>query len=153
MHSILTWTQIAAGLRRRPLPACVRIATWQVEHPQAAGMTRSLGLPVGQIADWRLPHPNCHGLHVREYPGYYTAHVDQVNPRCDLPGHLTADVPLVGGGAALGALIGLLVGESAGAMLVGAVLGGAVAAAVAGAQEAAVCAGPASTGAGHSTAR
>ena len=145
MRSVLTWAQIAADLRRQPLPVCVRLAAWQVEHPQAAGMTRSLGLPVGQLADWRMPHPNCHGLHVREYPGYYTAHVDQVNPRCDLPGHVAADVPLVGGGAALGALVGLILGESASGMLLGAVLGGALGAAAASAQEAAACTGSAPT--------
>jgi hypothetical protein len=141
MRSALTWAHVAAELRHRPLPACLRLAAWQVEHPSAAGLTRSLGLPVGQVADWRMPHPNCHGLHVREYPGYYTAHVDQVNPRCDLPGHLAADVPLVASGAAFGALVGLLVGESASAMLVGAVLGGAMGAAAASAREAAACAG------------
>jgi hypothetical protein len=103
-------------------------------------MTRSLGLPVGQLADWRMPHPNCHGLHVREYAGYYTAHVDQVNPRCDLPGHLAADAPLVGGAAALGALVGLALGESTQAMLVGAVIGGAVGVLAASAQETAACA-------------
>lgn len=139
MHSVLTWAQVAADLRRRPLPACVRLATWQVEHPQAAGMTPSVGLPVGQLADWRMPHPNCHGLHVREYPGYYTAHVDKINPRCDLPGHLAADAPLVGGGAALGALVGLVLGESPGAMLLGALIGGAVGAAAASSVESAAC--------------
>lgn len=102
-------------------------------------MTRSVGLPVGQIADWRMPHPNCHGLHVREYVGYYTAHLDRVNPRCDLVGHLAGDAPLVGGGAALGALVGLAVGESAGAMLIGAIIGGALGGAAASTQEAASC--------------
>src|SRR5262245_17938103 len=135
MRSVMTWAQVASELRRHPLPACVRLGPWHVEHPQAAGMTRSVGLPVGQIADWRLPHPNCHGLHVREYVGYYTAHVDHINPRCDLAGHMTMDVPLVGGGAALGALVGLLVGESASAMFVGAIVGGALGAAAASAQE------------------
>lgn len=150
MRSVITWAQVAAELRRRPLPACLRVTAWQIEHPQAAGMTRSLGLPVGQLADWRMPHPNCHGLHVREYPGYYTAHVDQVNPRCDLPGHLATDAPLVGGGAALGALVGLVVGESVSAMLVGAVIGGALGAAAASAREGAACSGPTSPRPGRS---
>ncbi len=151
MRSVLTWAQVAADLRRRPLPACLRLAAWQVEHPQAAGMTPSLGLPVGQLADWRMPHPNCHGLHVREYPGYYTAHVDKINPRCDLPGHLTADVPLVGGGAALGALMGLIVGESASSMLIGAIIGGALGAAAASAAETAACAAASASPPRHST--
>lgn len=141
MRNTATWKSVAVALRSGPPPACVRVPAWQVEHPTAAGMTRSVGLPLGQVADWRWPHPNCHGLHVREYVGYYTVHVDQVNPRCDLPGHITVDAPLVGGGAALGALVGLVIGESAGAMMIGALIGGAMGAAAASAHEAASCAG------------
>ena len=141
MRNLMTWKSVAVALRSGPQSTCVRVPAWQVEHPTAAGMTRSVGLPVGQVADWRMPHPNCHGLHVREYVGYYTVHVDQVNPRCDLPGHIALDAPLVGGGAALGALVGLAIGESAGAMMIGALIGGAMGAAAASAHEAASCAG------------
>ena len=148
MRSALTWAQVAALLRWRPRPACVRLEAWQIEHPQAAGMTRSVGLPVGQLADWRMAHPSCHGLHVREYVGYYTAHLDKVHPRCNLAGHMAVDAPLVGGGAALGGLVGLVLGESRSAMVIGALIGGALGAAAASAHEAAGCAGAVSARAG-----
>lgn len=139
MRNVMTWEGVVAWLRRHPQPACVRIEIWQVEHPTNAGMTRSMGLPVGQLADWRMPHPHCGGLHVREYRGYYTVHLDRVNPRCDLPGHLAVDAPLIGSGAALGALIGIALGESPGSMLVGALIGGAIGTALASTQETSEC--------------
>ena len=137
---ISTWAQIAVHLSNQPAHSCMKIEKRRVEHPQAAGMGRSIGLPIGQFADWRMRFPNCHGLHVREFTDHYTAHIDQVNPGCDLPGHVVTDVPVVGGGAAVGALVGLILGESAGAMLVGAVIGGLVGASVAVAKETAACA-------------
>lgn len=137
--SILTWAQIAAHLIANPAQSCVKLEKWRVEHPQVAGLRRSLGLPLGQMGDWRMPYPNCGGLHVREFADYYTAHVDRVNPNCDLPGHMSSDAPAVGGGAALGALVGLILGESAGAMMVGALIGGALGAAATGTQEKAAC--------------
>jgi hypothetical protein len=80
--------------------------------------------------------PGCgNGLHVREYGDRYTAHLDLVNPNCDLASHIAADAPIVAGGVALGALIGVALGESPGAMLVGALLGGALGAAVTSASE------------------
>ena len=115
MHS---WAGVANYLRSQPSPACLRVLKRDVQHPTVAGMTRSLGLPVGQIADWRMPHPNCHGLHVREYLSYYTAHVDKKNPRCDLPAHLAEDTPLTSTdpcatGAGLGQLAETLLQEFA----------------------------------------
>lgn len=140
-NAVITWNHVAAYLQQQPTHSSVGVMKWQVEHPQAAGLQRSLGLPVGQLADWRMP--SCrNGLHVREYVDRYTAHVDSVNPHCDLPGHLAADAPLVVGAAAIGALVGLALGESPAAMLVGALLGGAVGAAAAGATEAARCTPP-----------
>jgi len=142
MHSnVMTWNEIVAHLRQQPARSCISLWKRQVEHPTAAGLRRSLGLPVAQVADWRMP--GCgHGLHVREYADRYTAHIDQVNPNCDLPGHVIADAPKVAGGAALGALLGLILGESAGAMAIGALLGGAIGAGAAAGDEAAACAAP-----------
>lgn len=139
---VLTWAQVAQHLARQGRASCITIAKRQVEHPQAAGMLRSLGLPLGQIADWRMPRPGCHGLHVREFTDHYTVHIDAVNPHCDLPGHVAADAPAVGGGAALGALVGLVLGESAGAMIVGALIGGALGASATAAKEKAACPTP-----------
>lgn len=136
--TVMTWAQIASYLGAHPEHRFLRVEKWAVEHPTASGMRQSLGLPVGQFADWRMPSPHCGGLHVREFVDHYTVHSDQVNPHCDLPGHIVQDTPAVGGGAALGALVGLVLGESAGAMLVGALVGSAFGAAAASAQERAV---------------
>lgn len=137
-NAVLTWSHVVAYLRRQPAHACVGVLKWQVEHPQAGGLRRSVGLPVGQFADWRMP--GCgNGLHVREYGDRYTAHLDLVNPNCDFPSHIAADAPIVAGGAAVGALIGLALGESPGAMLVGALLGGALGASVMSTSETTKC--------------
>lgn len=141
-NAVMTWRQVAQQLSTQAAHACMRIPKWQVQHPRAAGMARSLGLPVGQFGDWRMPYPNCHGLHVREFTDHYTAHIDRVNPNCDVAGHVNADAPAVGGGAALGALIGLILGESAGAMVVGALIGGALGASATASTEAKACARP-----------
>lgn len=136
----LSWNEVARHLGKEHTRSCATIEKSRVEHPQAAGMRASVGLPVGQIGDWRMPYPNCHGLHVREFADHYTAHLDAANPNCDLPGHIALDTPAVGGGAALGALAGLILGESAGAMIVGALIGGAIGAAAEASKEQANCA-------------
>ena len=127
----LTWTDVTRYLQQPGAPKVAAIAKHQVEHPLDAGMLRSLGVPMGQFADWRMPSPHCGGLHVREFVDRYTAHVDQVNPVCDLPGHIAVDAPAIGGGVAIGALVGLALGESAGAVLLGALVGGLLGCAVA----------------------
>lgn len=133
----LSWTNVTRYLQQTDAPKVVTMAKHDVEHPCDAGMVRSLGVPLGQLADWRMPAPHCGGLHVREFVDRYTAHVDQVNPVCDLPGHMASDAPTIGGGVAIGALVGLALGESAGAMLVGALIGGLVGTAVAASAESA----------------
>ncbi len=141
-RTAMTWSDVLAYLRQQPSHACAGVRKWEVEHPQAAGLRRSLGLPVGQLADWRML--GCgHGLHVREYADRYTAHIDHVNPNCDLPGHVVSDAPKVAGGAALGALLGLALGESPRAMMLGALIGGALGASAAASDEAAKCSAPA----------
>jgi hypothetical protein len=55
-------------------------------------------------------------LHIREYSGYYTVHIDRVDPRKDLFGHLLIDAPefLVGiiSAISIGKLIGSVVDDS-----------------------------------------
>ena len=55
-------------------------------------------------------------LHIREYSGYYTVHIDRVDPRKDLFGHLLIDAPefLVGiiSAISIGKLIGSVVNDS-----------------------------------------
>jgi hypothetical protein len=55
-------------------------------------------------------------LHIREYSGYYTVHIDRVDPRKDPLGHLLIDAPefLVGiiSAISIGKLIGSVVNDS-----------------------------------------
>lgn len=55
-------------------------------------------------------------LHIREYSGYYTVHIDRVDPRKDPFGHLLIDAPefLVGiiSAISIGKLIGSVVNDS-----------------------------------------
>lgn len=119
-----TWYDVARFLEHQPRGSVLRLEKYQVQHPADAGMAASIGLPLGQSADWRSSAPECAGLHVRDFETYYSAHLDVVNPRCDLPGHITADTPQVAGGLAFGALLGAAFGKSKEATLVGAMLGG-----------------------------
>ncbi|WP_170136164.1 hypothetical protein [Nannocystis exedens] len=98
-------------LEREPAGAWIRLARASIVHPHMEGAVRSLGWPRGQIADWRFPPtPGCRGLHVHEYADRWEAHVDRVHPACDPLGHLQHDAPqiLIGGGALVGGLLGLL---------------------------------------------
>lgn len=121
---VFTWSAIANHLATQPHGSVVRVEKYQVEHPRDAGMRPSLGLPVGQCTDWRYKFPSCGGLHVRDFGTFYSAHLDRVNPECDPVGHVMSDTPQIAGGLALGALIGLALGNSKEAALVGAMFGG-----------------------------
>ena len=60
---------------------------------------------------------------MRDYGAHYVAHLDRANPVCDPVGHAVHDTPQLAGGAALGALVGLLIGRSKEALLAGAAVG------------------------------
>ena len=121
---MLTWNQIAISLRGSAPGAIMRVEKHQVPHPRDAGMTMSLGLPLGQTTDFRMPFPNCGGLHVRDFGTHYEAHLDQRNPHCDPVGHAVVDTPAVAGAVALGALAGIALGRSKESLFVGAAIGG-----------------------------
>lgn len=103
------------------------VSRFAVPHPRAIGMRRGMGLPKGQRAHWRLQLKDGSGLHVHEHDRVFNAHVDRVDPRTSLVGHLRHDVgPLyiatvaVAGavvGHALGGRQGAAVGAMAGAVL------------------------------------
>lgn len=119
----MTWPQVVQHLKSKPAGTLFRVEKYQVQHPRDGGLHLSFGLPVGQQADYRLSYPNCGGLHVRDYGTHYVAHLDRVNPACDPVGHVIQDTPSLAGGAALGALVGLLIGRSKEALIAGAALG------------------------------
>ncbi|HJK92322.1 MAG TPA: hypothetical protein RMH85_01285 [Polyangiaceae bacterium LLY-WYZ-15_(1-7)] len=121
-----TWDMVAAQLHFLPRGQFVRVEKRCVTHPLDAGFRKTLGLPRGQRADFRLELANCVGLHVQDFGSHYEAHLDQVDPACDVAEHLRRDAPgtYVLGAVGLGALIGLAIGQSKEAALAGSVLGG-----------------------------
>lgn len=119
-----SWHAVAQFLAQQPPRSVLRLEKYQIGHPSDAGMTLSLGLPLGQASDWRFCSPQCGGLHVRDFGAYYAAHLDQINPRCDTVAHVATDTPQLAGGLALGALVGAAFGKSKEATLVGAMVGG-----------------------------
>lgn len=120
-----SWEQVLDLLQQESPGTILRLPKHWVPHPEDAGAIRSLGLPFGQSADFRWRLGDCTGLHVRDFQGFYEAHLDEVHPACGFVEHLRQDAPhaYVAGMAALGALSGLLLGRSKESTLVGAGLG------------------------------
>jgi hypothetical protein len=114
-----TWSQIADRLRRLEHYAGLRVNKEVVDPPVEAGGVRTLALPVGQLIDWRLDLGADDVMHVREYDREYVCHLEPVH-RCNgrpMPAsHLEA-------GAALGALVGLVLAPARDAGTASAILG------------------------------
>lgn len=122
MH-IYTWHEVARHLATLTPGTVLAFDKARIQHPRDGGLTPSLGLPVGQRGDWRYSYPSCGGLHVRDFGRSYSAHLDRVNPNCNPVDHVMQDTPQISGGAALGALIGLMLGRSKESALIGAAIG------------------------------
>ncbi len=122
------WRRVLQQLETCPRGTFLRVPRSSVLHPLDAGFQYSIGLPRGQSADFRLTLPDCRGLHVQDFGTHYEAHVDVVDPACDLGEHLFEDAPgaLVASAAGLGGLAGLAVGRDGSAALVGVLVGGAL---------------------------
>jgi hypothetical protein len=123
--NLATWLQVAHALRVQPPGTVLRLPKWQYPHPVDSGAHVSIGLPLGQSADFRWRLPGCAGLHVRDFGSHFEAHVDSVDPGCDPVEHLRQDAPeaFVAGAAAIGALVGAVLGRSREATLAGAGIG------------------------------
>jgi hypothetical protein len=122
--AIQVWDDVRAQIEAAP-GSRVTLGLEGTPHPQEAGATRDLGLPVGQLDDWRFPPAgDCTGMHVHRFADRWVAHIDRVHPACSLVGHVRADAPqlLVGVGLALGAAVGARSGAVG--CILGAVLGG-----------------------------
>lgn len=87
-----TWADIDTQIRREGLRA-LTIRKSDIGHPREAGAKIGMGLPRGQLSDWRFPaRADCSSLHVSEFSGVWSAHVDAKHPGCDLVGHVREDV-------------------------------------------------------------
>jgi len=120
-----SWSSVVRALLHEETGSALKIPVYQVEHPLDAGMRRSVGLPMGQRTDYRLTLEDCQCLHVRDFGDHYEAHLDSVDPACDTLSHLFRDAPgpTIAGGAAIGALVGGLLGRSKESALAGASIG------------------------------
>lgn len=118
------WPEVAAVLATKPPGTTLQIDKAAIVAPADAGAVRSPGLPRGEDVSWRFPPSiTCQGLHVREYPAVYVAHLDRVHPDCDLVEHVAQDAPELVAGAIIGGFVGLVVGGRSSRVL-GAALGG-----------------------------
>jgi hypothetical protein len=125
MNAPLRWTVVAAILRAQPAGSIAWLPPARVEHPRAAGMTLTMGLPVGQRADYRLDVGGGQELVVTEFAHGFEARLDRRPTVSDFESVLrnTPGTSVVGLIAA-GALIGLALGRSKDSALVGATIGG-----------------------------
>ncbi len=125
---VWTWREIGQSLAGREPGAVLRVPKACVEHPSAAGLSLSIGLPFGQRADYRLRLKGCQGLHVHDFGTHYEAHLDKVHPECGVVEHLRRDAPktYVGVGIVVGALAGILLTKKPQGALAGAIAGAVV---------------------------
>lgn len=87
------WNQVLGQLANLPDHEIVSLPKWPIPHPLHAGAVEHVGLPRGQSADYRWKLRDCRGLHVQDFGDHWEAHIDLVDPRCDLVGHIEKDVP------------------------------------------------------------
>ncbi|HEY3357707.1 MAG TPA: hypothetical protein VGQ83_30925 [Polyangia bacterium] len=122
------WSEILAMLEAEPYATTLRVPRHLCEHPLDGGLRQSIGMPQGQRRDYRLKLPDRRCLHVRDFGVYYEAHVDEVDPGHSPIMHLVKDVPTayLTSTAALGGILGLLLGRSRRAMVAGLVAGAAL---------------------------
>lgn len=130
-----TWDEVIAELanERFSWRHRLRVEKGVLPHPLRAGMSVSVGLPEGQNADYRRVLANGTGFHVKDFGGYYEAHLDEVHPHVDFAEHLRQDAPhiYVRGAAAMGAAVGGMLSKSWQGALAGALLAGIIGAALA----------------------
>jgi hypothetical protein len=89
---VLTWAHVEARIRGEQLRALTVLKS-EIPHPRDAGATAGIGLPRGQLSDWRFPAlADCSSMHVSEFAGVWSAHVDAKHPACDPIGHVRDDV-------------------------------------------------------------
>lgn len=103
------WNQVFSSLERSEKGKIIPVRK-DLPHPASSGADRHFGFPRGQTADYRWKLVDCRSFHVQEFRDHWEAHIDQVDPRCDLAEHIRRDVPpryLLASVIAIG-LVGLL---------------------------------------------
>jgi hypothetical protein len=122
------WQQIVEGLAAQGSDASARIESHRIEHPRDGGLTPTFGLPRGQRATFRARLSDGSTLSVDDFGGYYEARINRAVPKIERPAPPAADDALgsVLGMSALGALLGLALGQSERSAMTGALVGGAL---------------------------
>jgi len=124
----LTWKQVAQLLEVQEPGTKLRLPRALTQHPADGGLSPTFGMPVGQRADYRLDHGGRNVLFVRDFGTHLEARLEarpERAPAAKKDGDaVTADeASSVVGGAALGALMGLVLGRSANAAFAGLLMG------------------------------
>lgn len=123
----LTWLAVAKLLSGQPPGSKLRLRRSLTQHPKDGGLVPTVGLPVGQRADYRFDYGGEQLLYVQDFGTHLEARLEQrrspvaravAEPEADAP---DADAML--GAAAVGGLIGLLLGRSSSSVATGLVLG------------------------------
>jgi hypothetical protein len=124
-----TWQQIVDALSRQGADATARVDAHHVEHPHDGGLTATFGLPRGQRATFRASLSDGGILFVDDFATFYEARIDRVAPAIQKAQPAPPNVNALGpalGLSALGALLGLALGQNERSAMTGALLGGAV---------------------------
>lgn len=90
----MTWEQVVKQLFETGWREDIKLCKACMPHPSSVPqMEKHYGSAVGQSADYRLLLSGGAGLHIREFDDHWTAHLDELDPRHDLFGHLLHDSP------------------------------------------------------------
>jgi hypothetical protein len=123
--SSIPWTSVAAALRQIPEGAVLRVPKAKMEHPTAGGLRLAIAVPRGQLATYQRALPDSLSLWVRDFGTHYDAAVERQS-KLEI-GQAVDTSPIVAG-AAVGSLVGALLGRTSAALFIGAAIGGALAA-------------------------
>lgn len=88
------WSNISNYLLAFPFGKKFWVRKSEAEHPSELNFfQKAMGVPQGEIAHWRAFLPHNMSLHVIEYLEGYLVHLDRIDPRKNLTGHLREDAP------------------------------------------------------------
>ena len=121
----LSWDRLFDVLEHEPTGTIVRLPKYNLPHPLDAGAAYSVGLPVGQSADFRWHFPDGAGLCARDFGTHYEVHIAPSMPSIACPHGRSTELDSA---AAIGGLMGMLVGRCREATVAGIALGAILAA-------------------------
>jgi hypothetical protein len=116
------WRRVVQLLRAEPPGVILRLPKGHLPHPRTFRMTPALALPEGQSASYRKVLRDGAGLTVDDFDAHYEIRIEVVRPVAGEP------PSLIGGGAALGALVGSAFGRSQDGVVAAAAVGAVLAA-------------------------